>query len=60
MNIPAGDKKVDVVFFGDQSTGKLFKSALMPFEAGIAAYKPGTKLLLDKAFKEALIKLRQK
>lgn len=45
---------VNLQFYGDRTTAKVFKTTLMPFEDGIPLFVPGTRVLLNKAVKEAL------
>lgn len=49
------NKMVNLVFYGDRTTAKMFKSALVDFEEGFNTYVPNKRLLLDKAVKEALL-----
>lgn len=46
-----------MVFYGDESTAEMFKSTLIPFNDGIPMYEPGKRVLLDKAFKEAMFEI---
>lgn len=45
---------VNVTFYGDHTTAKMYISTLVSFEQGLKTYVKDKRLLLDKAVKEAL------
>lgn len=49
---------VDLIFYGDKTTARMYKNALVPFDEGFATFVPGKRVLLDKAVKEALYEKR--
>lgn len=54
MGFPEEQNMVQLVFYGDRTNAKMFKNTLTTFDEGCASFKPGTRLLLNKAVKEAL------
>lgn len=49
--------QVNLVFYGDRTVAKMFKSSLMPFKEGIQNFKEGPRILLNKAVKEAVFEM---
>lgn len=50
---------VNLIFYGDRTTAKVFKTTVIPFDEGAATFAPGKRELLNKAVKEALIDLNK-
>lgn len=59
MDFPIEKNMVNVRFYGDQTTAKMFKSQLKPFDDGVKDFVPGNRILLNKAVKEALFELHK-
>lgn len=51
---------VNVVFFGDNTRAKMFKTTLVTFEEGAKNFIPGDRILLNKAVREALYQKQSK
>lgn len=45
---------VNLQFYGDRTTAKMFKTSLTPFDEGAKNFREGKRILLNKAVKEAL------
>lgn len=45
---------VNLIFYGDRTRAKMFKTTLVTFDEGLKTFEPGKRMLLDKAVKEAL------
>lgn len=45
---------INVIFYGDQTRAKMYKTQLKPFDDGAKDFIPGNRVLLNKAVKEAL------
>lgn len=45
---------VDLIFYGDRTTAKMFKTTIITFDEGCKSFQPGKRTLLNKAVKEAL------
>ena len=51
---------VNLVFYGDRTKAKIFKTTLTTFKEGAKKFQPGNRMLLNKAVKEALYELAEK
>lgn len=53
-SFPMEENKANLVFYGDGTKAKMFKTTLMPFDEGIKTFEECSRILLNKAVKEAL------
>lgn len=51
---------VNLVFYGDNSTAEMYKTSLLSLDEGCALFRPGGRILLNKAVKEALHEQHEK
>lgn len=59
LNFSVNDNKANLIFYGDKTLAKMFKTTLMPFDEGIKTFREGPRLLLNKAVREALFEMHQ-
>ena len=55
VSLPEERNMVNLVFYGDKTNAKMFKTTLVSFDDGFKQFKPGNRSLLNKAVKEVLL-----
>lgn len=58
LDFPPEDNMLDVLFYGDRTKAKVYRTTVMPFDEGASLFVEGKRELLNKAVKEALIDMQ--